>query len=529
MVVLLFLGMVLLPCRLPAQPPAGSPPAGNPSAGNSSAGNSSTILFHVDGGAQRLEMTVNSSRILALDQKIPQAQVSNPDLLDVTPLSPTQVQISARKPGLTQVNLWGEDKKIYTVDVMIFGDARELAMLLRTQFPKTSLTVIPVNGNVLISGYVDQPEHITRIVRIAEEFYPKVINNMTVSSGQQVLLHVKVMEVSRTKLRQLGFDFAKMTNGAAMLTTSIAGLITPNATTSGITPVPTSGTQTASFLINSGNSAFFGVLQAMRQNNLLKVLSEPTLVAVSGRPSSFHAGGEFTIIPQGLAAAPPMTIKYGTTVDFVPVILGNGRIRLEVRPEVSELDNTVSVGGVPGLRTRSVETGVEMNAGQTLAIGGLVESRIEAQNQGLPWIGDVPYVGAAFRTVNQQTNEIELLIMVTPELAEALDAGQVPPTGPGLNTRDPSDCELYFGGHLEVPVCGGAPSRELRPGAVPGPRGQCASPESAAAAETGATAAPGPQNRPNPPKAQSSPASSPSSASSREPTFIGPVGYDVVN
>ena len=169
-------------------------------------------------------MTVNTSRILTLDQKIPQAQVNNPEVLQITALGPNQIQISAKKAGVTQVNLWSDDKQIYTVDVIVQPDARELAEMLKAQFPSASLKVVPVASSVMISGYVDQPEEVNHVIRIAEEYYPKVINNITVSGVQQVLLHVRVMEVSRTKLRTLGFDFAKIT-GNNMVASSVAGLL----------------------------------------------------------------------------------------------------------------------------------------------------------------------------------------------------------------------------------------------------------------------------------------------------------------
>ena len=118
-------------------------------------------------------MTVHTSRILTMDQKIPQAQVNNPDILELTPLSPTQVQVSAKTAGVTQINLWGEDQKLYTVDVIVYGDAQELEMVLRSAFPTAALKVTPVSNAVMISGFVDQPERIERIVRIAEEYYPE--------------------------------------------------------------------------------------------------------------------------------------------------------------------------------------------------------------------------------------------------------------------------------------------------------------------------------------------------------------------
>ena len=165
--------------------------------------------YNVTGVDDHLKMVVNSSRFLVLDKKIPQVQVNNPDILDVVPMSPNQVQISAKRTGVTQVNLWGEDKRIYTVTVIVMGDAAELTQILRELFPRTSLTIVPVNGNsVIISGYVDQQDAVPKIVAVASKYFPDVINNMTVSGVQQGMLHVKVFEVSRTKLRNMGFDWA---------------------------------------------------------------------------------------------------------------------------------------------------------------------------------------------------------------------------------------------------------------------------------------------------------------------------------
>ena len=161
----------------------------------------------------------------------------------------------------------------------------------------------------------------------------------------------------------------------------------------------------------------------------------------------------------------------------MPIILGNGRIRLEVRAEVSEIDKSLTVvGGPPSLKIRQVETGVEMKAGQTLAIAGLVQNTVDSQNAGLPWISEIPYIGVPFRNVNEQINEVETLIMVTPELIEPLDANQVPLCGPGMESASPSDWELFFIGHLEVPVCcsggsslggGPAPCGGGQPGMAP--------------------------------------------------------------
>jgi pilus assembly protein CpaC len=142
-------------------------------------------------------------------------------------------------------------------------------------------------------------------------------------------------------------------------------------------------------------------------------------------------------------------------VDFVPLALGNGRVRLEVRPQVSEIDPSRSVSinntTVPGLRSRWVDTAVEMNAGQTLALAGLIQTQVESEIRGVPVLADLPWVGAAFRRVREQANEIELLVLVTPEFVDALDPQEVPPCGPGELTTSPNDCELYGRGYIEVP------------------------------------------------------------------------------
>ena len=414
------------------------------------------FLVNVTAATQRLEMVANTSRILTLGERIPRAQVNNPDILSLTPLSETQVQLHGLKAGVTQVNLWTENNEVHTIDVLVHGDAQQLTHLLNSQFKTASLKVVPLPNSVIISGYVDRPDEVSRIVAIAQDFYPKVINNITVGGVQQVLLHVKVMEVSRTKLRTLGFDFAA-TNGQDFVVSSISGLISAAAASSG---TAVGGGDTVRFGIVDGSNNFFGFLEALRQNNMMKILAEPTLVTISGRPAFFNVGGEFPVlVPQSLGTVSIEYKKFGTQVDFVPIVLGNGLIRLEVRPRVSEIDSTRSVTinntTIPGLRVREVDTGVEMRAGQTLALAGLVQTRVEAENKGIPFVSELPWIGGMFRRVHEENNEIELLILVTPEIIEAVEPHQISPIGPGQNTCSPSDKDFYAHGHLEVPCCDG--------------------------------------------------------------------------
>jgi pilus assembly protein CpaC len=524
---------------------------------------SPSILHKIQTANERIEMTVNSSRLLTLDLKIPRAQVNNKDVVDLTALSPNVIQIFAKKAGITQVNLWDEKNQIHSIDVAVFGDARELNLVLQQQFPHATVMVRPSANSVILSGFVPEPDQAAQIQLIAQDYYPKVVNLLKVGGVQQILLHVKVVEVSRTKLRELGFDFWTG-NKSFFLSSTVSGLAVPNASPSGVFG-PT-GLETARFGVVSDNFAFFGLIDALREYDLAKIMAEPTLVTVSGRPAFFNSGGEFPIlIPAGLGTVSVEFKKFGTQVDFVPIVLGNGNIRLEVKPRVSFVDPSLSVTAqgitVPGLNVREVDTGVEMKAGQTFAIAGLVQNRLETTNRGIPYLADLPYVGAAFRKTHEKNNEVELVVMVTPELVDPMDACDVPPCVPGSASRSPSDCDLYWKGHVEVPSCGPCsagdclwggegsnhmmgPGPETIPtpapganGAKPGESGPANGTSSSSPPRTSArtsssnlaypssvaAGSPSQYSRPRPQDPRSTASASKQPA---EPSLIGPVGYD---
>jgi pilus assembly protein CpaC len=484
------------------------------------------VIHRVQSPNEQLNMVANSSRILTLDQRVPQAQVNNPEILDLTPLSPTQLQVYAKKAGVTQINLWTESKEIYTIEVLVEADARDLSARLASQFPNAALKVTPLPNAVLIKGYVDDQRDVSLIISIAQQYFAQVIDDIRVGGVQQVMLKVKLMEVSRTKLRQLGIDFTELSNSnGSFLASNPSGVLRPNGllptnqvitdpltgAATGVSQVPgalaTTGQQNFSFGLINTAQAFGAFLEALRQDDLAKILAEPVLVTTSGRPASFESGGQFPIqVPQSLGTISIQYKNYGTQVDFVPIVLGNGRIRLEVRPLVSELDSSVgiTINGttVPALTMRSADTGVEMRPGQTLAIAGLVQYREEAQRRGLPYISDLPYVGPLFSHVSSTMNEVELLIFVTPQLVEAMDPQEVPVCGPGLQTTAPTDAQLYFKGHIEVPkLC----PPEMMPGDVLPPGADDNAPAAAPAPEPvvpGPTAPPAGASAPPPPMPQ---------------------------
>jgi len=386
---------------------------------------------------QQLDMIVKSSRVITIEGRIPKFQVHNEELVSATPVSENQIQLFAKVPGATQLNLWDTEERQYTIDITIVADARMVEGILNSQLPLATLRVTPIGEGAIIAGTVTSTEDVERAVAITEQFYTTVINNIKVVGVQQVLLHTKIMEVSRTKLRELGIDWEL--SGSTLTFTNRPGAIAGGAFQSELV---------------AGD--FNSLLNALRRDGLIKLLAEPTVVATHGRPARFSVGGEVPyIVPTGIGAPTVEYKEFGTSVDFLPFVVGPGRIRLEVRPEVSEPDaarGIVTDGiSIPAFATRYVETAVEMQSGQTFAIAGLLQSRTETQIDKTPFLGELPYFGLLFRKVKERQNDVELLITVTPEFVEAMDPFEVPCGGPGLRTTFPSDKELYLKGYVEVP------------------------------------------------------------------------------
>jgi pilus assembly protein CpaC len=488
-----------------------------------------------------MTLTVNTSRIIEFPFEVPKMLVNNPEMVRVVPLSPKSVQVSAIKSGVTQLNVWNADDQVTSVDLIIIGDVRELEMVLKAEFPDASLKLRPLNNSLYISGFVPRASDVAHVTTIAKDYFPNIINNMTVGGVQKILLHVKAMEVSRTKLRKLGIDWT-YESASGFISQGVSGLIT----STGAIPA---GNQTLNWFVTGSSGDFAMFMEALRKDDLVKLLAEPTLTTISGRSASFNVGGEQAIlVPQQNGAVTIEYKEFGTRVDFVPIVLGNGNIRLEVRASVSEIDPTLGtvLGGtaVPGFRSRYADTGVEIKTGQTLAIAGLVYNKVEATSQGIPWLADVPWAGSLFRRTSERNNEVELVIMVTPEYAEAMDATEVPPCGPGQLTTSPTDVELYFRGYREVPKdCkdGHAPAGigngkanggyEVVPQGAPNPaagarRSIGDQPTAPEGARTRATPASSSAHSLSKPQTQTSQTPSATTSGRLQPALIGPLGYD---
>jgi pilus assembly protein CpaC len=422
-------------------------------------------VFQVVSRTSKVKLVHLDTRILELEKRIRVVEGFDPAKLSVTSLSPHRVRLQAEGPGVTTVKLIDEFDKVYTVEVFIEPDTRELQAYLERLFPGSAIEVVGMRDAVVLRGWVTEPTQIPQIIDVAEEFYPTVHPQLQVGGVSQVQLHVKVMEVQRTKLRELGVNFAML--GEQYFVSNSVGSLVPLSEVTLPFGGPPSIVANQSALRNAqmqfgitGNSHIFqGMLEAMQTEGLAKVLAEPVLVTTSGRPASMLSGGEFPVpVPQGLGTVGIQWKEFGVRMEAVPIVLGNGRLRLDISPEVSERDfaNAQFIGGelVTGVFLRRVNTQVEMRFGETLMIGGLISSRRTATVQKVPFLGELPWIGAAFSRKRYDFGETELVILVTPQMASPMAPHQVPPGGPGLQTTDPVDRELYFDGLLEVPALG---------------------------------------------------------------------------
>ena len=377
----------------------------------------------------------------------------------------TSELVGATNLVLPLVNEDTGERVVRRIEVLVIDEISEaykayLESAIRDVFPTATVELLVPNAStIILKGFVEKAEQVDPIQDLVRGFLAArtggapdtvtVVNALRVTGAHQVQLRVVIAEVFRSRARNLGFDWNWEDLG-----TGLVGAM--SMTTNAVTPlanVPFSVTRADQF-------AFDGFLRALEVHGLGKILAEPVLVTTSGQPAFFNVGGETPVVTQSSLGAVEVEYKpFGTNVRFVPTVLGDGRIRLEVKPEVSEITGRVDVGGssLPEFGARTVETTVELENGQTFGIAGLVQQRVQADTTQIPFLHSLPVVGWAFQNKNYTQEETELLIMVTPHLVAALD--QRPCKLPGRESRVPNDVEFYLGNKFEPP-CFNDPYRD---------------------------------------------------------------------
>ncbi len=456
-------------CALGLQAALGQQAAPNPppADGNGANGGGLTATWtRVEKNVQQIDVMQDRSVRVQLSRPAPRVFVGSKEVVDVQVVSPTELLLTGKKIGTTQLMVWAEDETQLVFDVNVEVELDRLRKAVAKTAPLSDIRVESVVGTIVLSGTVRDADTAERIEQIAGLFAQAgaVQNHMTVTGEAQVLLRVTIAEMNRSAARQLGINgFLAGDNFQDVFVVNNIGGVNPanigaaeGVLSTGTIPfltgsggIPVTGATTLSLGFPRVQMQLF--LQALKDNGLARTLSEPTLVTVSGQSAEFLAGGEFPIpVPQtGAGGGTTITIEYrefGAQLRFTPTVLAGGRIRMTVNPVVSELDfaNSVNLTGfvVPALTTRLAETTVEVGNGQTIVIAGLLSDTLRETSTRVPGLGDVPVLGALFRSVSYQRDISELIIMVTPEVVAPMNPDQVPPV-PGHDIIDPNDWELY--------------------------------------------------------------------------------------
>jgi pilus assembly protein CpaC len=410
--------------------------------------------------------------------------VGDPEVADVTPMTDRSLSILGKKNGTTRVSAYAEGKKLIGLfDVEVVLDTSVLNNEMRRRFPHAKMRVSSVNGRIMLTGSAPDAVTLDKAVTLARQFGPDVINSVSVSAPQQVMLEVRFVEANRTSGRDLGVQWnvfgqhtlanigSRTPTGQLPVTDTGGGLFKqPGATVGGpnvssgfkISPIEIAGvlSGTAPFgvivskLVAAGGEIDV-IINALEQKGMARSLAEPNLVALSGDTASFLAGGEYPVpVPGTLGQVSIDYKRFGVGLAFTPTVLGGGLINLRIEPEVSSLDfsNPVQVAGisVPPLIVRRASTTVELRDGQSFVIGGLLQSRGQNAISQLPWLGDVPVLGALFRSTSYQRNETDLAIIVTPRLVHPARPGDIIKT-PLDSSLPPNDVDLFVMGQTEMP------------------------------------------------------------------------------
>ncbi len=419
---------------------------------------------------QKLTLTVGKSVVIETPKPVKRVSLAAPQIADAVILTPQQIYLNGKAPGLTNLTLWEDNKVSAIFDLEVSPDIIRLKEKLHEILPgEDDVRIIAAHGHITLSGTVSSAANLAQVLAIAEPYAlcatgdkeakadkggcTGIINLLEVGGVHQVMLEVRVAEMSRSLTKRLGFNLNYISSSGRNFGISLLNKLTS---------LPEKGWPGNSLKVSDAVNAifqFFGedttwtmFIDALKEEGLVKILAEPTLITLSGQTANFLAGGEFPIlVPQSMGTVSIEYKPFGVGLSFSPTVLSNEKISMKVAPEVSELDasTSIAIGGfvVPGLTTRRASTTIELADGQSFAIAGLLQENIREVVSKFPVLGDIPILGAIFRSSSFQKRETELIIIVTPHLVKPFDmAKQTLPTGQYI---EPNDFEFYLLGNLE--------------------------------------------------------------------------------
>jgi len=422
------------PSTAPAQPAAQAP------SGPSAAAEAP------EGGPAPLRVMVGKSLLINTTERLRRVSVTDPGVADAIVVTPTQILVHGRAPGEVSLLIWDEAERSRSFDLRVDVDVTACAEEIHRIFPEERIDLSPSRGAIVLSGHVSTEDVAKRAAMIAQAYSKNVVNVLTFGpvGSQEVLLEVKFAEVDRSALTQLGVNILSTgaTNTLGTISTQQFGGFGSQQITDSIPRAPGSVFTANETIQDTLNMFLFRpdihlgvIIKALQNKNLLQILAEPNLIAMNGKEASFLAGGQFPfpmVQPgAGFTAVSIQFKEFGVRLSFTPEIMPNGDIHLKVAPEVSALDfaNALTISGftVPALSTRKAETEFQMQDGQSFVIAGLMDNRVSSQMNKIPGLGDIPVLGALFRSKTLSKSNSELMVLVT---AKKISPDKVAPPPP---------------------------------------------------------------------------------------------------
>jgi pilus assembly protein CpaC len=393
----------------------------------------------INAPSEKLSLVSGKSVLLRSSRPVKRISIANPGIADFVLLSPREIYLTGKSAGTTNLMLWNDGAITGVYDLEVSYDMSMLKSQLHELLPEeTGLNVVRMNDTITLTGTATSTENLSQAMALAKSFAPEgKVNNVTqVGGGHQVMLEVRVAEISKQTTKGLGISWALLNDDDFALT--FLGELGQK-------------TAQAFMLFDNQHTTWTALIDALQEDGLLKVLARPTLIAMSGQSANFLAGGEYPIpVPN----EDGITIDYktfGVALNFTPVVLSNKRINLQVTQEVSGLDFSTAVqfSGyvVPGLDARRASTTIELGDGQSFAIAGLLKENVRDVIRKFPLLGNLPVLGVLFRSREFQKDETELVIIVTPRLVNPINVDKTPlPTDYYV---EPNDAESYLEGVLQ--------------------------------------------------------------------------------
>lgn len=383
-------------------------------------------------------MSVGGSRVVNLSAKMSDVVIGNPDVVDVHVRSQNQLYLIAKKAGETTVFATAPNGKVlFSGTVRVGNNLTSIDDMLRLAMPGANIAVNKMNGMVLLTGTIQAPEDAAEAERLTQAFVGKdvtVVSRLRMATPLQVMLQVKISEVSKDIGHKIGTNFASIDSSGGKVAGSIGGGTRDFADyTRGSGDTPgywtfnnlTDGTYSLGGIARILGMDIAGALDLAESSGLATTLAQPNLTALSGETASFLAGGEYPYTVSNGTQGNSIEFKqYGVQLAFTPTVLADGRISLRVRPTVSSLDFSINAN-VPALKSRTAETTVELGSGQAFMIAGLLNNETGNNVNKVPGLGNLPILGSLFKSRSFQRSETELVIVVTPYLVKPMNASDV--------------------------------------------------------------------------------------------------------